>query len=291
MSSSVSETADLVAKSLAPNGPDAVRRLFNEAGARPPEVIWNPTPAEVRNTLLRTFNDVLEGYMVDDHVPVSSVRLEDFGGLADWLMLLKPIDGGEDFEYLFYGSSIADSFGTDMTGRRTSEFGGHISTFFLGLYCAVLKRGERVYSEHEPPRDVFVRVWQRLIVPLYGDDGTVARILALNVPENELRAGLELMVDPVFVLRANESVVYLNKAAQLLFGTPANAAGQSLEVLTGIPLEVAHTPDEMLSQRKVEDSVRLTIREAIVERLVMTVSATQYKDEAFYVVVMRLIGT
>jgi PAS domain-containing protein len=154
-----------------------------------------------------------------------------------------------------------------------------------------MRRGERAYSEHEPPRVIFVRVWQRLIVPLYDEKGDVERILALNVPDNELRAGLELMVDPVFVLHANETVVYLNRAAHLLFSTPSNATGQSLEALTGIPLESTLTPEDMLRQHKIEDSVRLTIRESIVERLVMTVSATQYRDETFYVVVMRLIGT
>lgn len=291
MSMNVNVIADLVADAFVPEQPDTIRQLFNEVGARAPEVIWSPSHAELRNPLLRTFNDICQGYAVDGRVPQSAVRLEDFGGLTEWLMLLEPVNGGEDFKYLSYGASIAESFGTDMTGRQTSDFGGHISTFFLGLYRAIMRRGEWVCSEHEPPRDVFVRVWQRLLVPLFDDDGDVSRILVLNVPDNELRAGLELMVDPVFVLRADETVVYCNRAAQSLFAIKGAGRNASLENLTGIPLEIATSPEVMLSQHKVEDSVRLTIRQAIVERLVMTVSATQYRDDAFYVVVMRLIGT
>ncbi|MXQ06563.1 PAS domain-containing protein [Alphaproteobacteria bacterium GH1-50] len=287
-----SDIADLVAKSVAPTGHDAVRQLFNDAGARAPEVIWSPGTADVRNPLLRQFQAIVKGYKVDGRVPAKSLRLEDFGGLTEWLMLLQPVEDGADFEYLAYGSSITDSFGMDMTGHRTSEFGGYISTFFLGLYRAVLAQKACVYSEHEPPRNVFVRVWQRLIVPLFDEAGEVARILVLNVPDNELRAGLELMVDPVFVLRGDESVIYANRAAQSIFRfTQRDAIGQSLEAATGVPLELGWAPEDMLSQHKIDDSVRLTIRDGIVERLVMTVSATQHRDEAFYVVVMRLIGT
>ena len=291
MMANVNEIADLVAETFIPDQPDTVRKLFNDAGARAPEVIWSPKRTELRNPLLRTFEDLCSAYAVDGKVPESAIKLEDFGGLSEWIMLLKPINSGTDFEYLAYGSSIAESFGQDMTGRRTSEFGGHISTFFLGLYRAVLRRTEWVYSEHEPPREIFVRVWQRLIVPLFDDEGHVSRILVLNVPDNELRAGLELMVDPVFVLRADETVVYVNRAAKSLFHITDKTSTGTLETLTGIPLETLHSPDAMLSQHKIEDSVRLTIRDAIVERLVMTVSATQHRDEASYVVAMRLIGT
>ena len=294
MTDTLKETdiADLVAKSVLPDGNDTIRELFNDAGARAPEVIWTPGTADVRNPLLKQFQAIVKGYKIDGRVPAKSVRLEDFGGLTEWLMLLEPVDGGADFRYLAYGSSIAESFGTDMTGRLTSEFGGHIATFFLGLYRAVLQQKACAYSEHEPPRNVFVRVWQRLIVPLFDDAGEVARILVLNVPDNELRAGLELMVDPVFVLRGDESIVYANRAAQNVFRfTQREAIGHSLEAATGVPLELGWAPEDMLSQHKIDDSVRLTIRGGIVERLVMTVSATQHRNEAFYVVVMRLIGT
>ena len=286
-----SDIVELVAESFSPDSPDAVRRLFNEAGARAPEVIWTPSSIEVRNPLLKQFQDICKGYKVDGRVPASAVRLEDFGGLTEWLMLLEPVDGGSDFKYLAYGSSVAESFGSDMTGHRASEFGGHISSFFIGLYCAVLREKRCVYSEHEPPRNVFVRLWQRMIVPLFDESGEVAQILVLNVPDNELRVGLELMVDPVFVLREDEKLVYANRAARSLFRLPQGAVRGTLEEATGIPLEVGISPTDMLSQHKIEDSVRLTIRDAIVERLVMTVSATQHRDEAFYVVVMRLIGT
>lgn len=288
-----SSVINQIAKSLEPGQSSILRDLFNAEGARAPEVIWAPTDADLRSPLLRKFSAVVAGYRNSDgQVPASSLRLEDFGGLTEWLMLVDVMDGGSDYQYTFYGPSIAEYYGQDMTGRRTSEFQGHIASFFAGLYAAVRSRREPVYSEHEPPAQVFVRVWQRLIVPLVDPQGQVVRILVLNVPDNELRTGLELLVDPVFVLSGNQNIIYANRAAQTLFGLKSvRNSAETLEDVTGIALETALSPDDMLSQHRVEDSVQLTIREAIVERLVMTVSATQHRGLAFYVVVMRLIGT
>jgi hypothetical protein len=47
----------------------------------------------------------------------------------------------------------------------------------------------------------------------------------------------------------------------------------------------------MLANSTMIDSIQLTIRNEIVERLVMTVSAAQHRGDAFYVVVMRQIGS
>lgn len=286
------ELVDLIAASLAPGQPDIVRKLFNSAGARAPEIIWAPSDKELHNPLLENFATICRGYANEDGtVPAESIRLEDFGGLTEWLLLLDVIDSGRDFRYTFYGQSVAEHFGTDMTGRLSSEFSGYIGTFFTGLYRAALQRGEIVYSEHEPPTHIFVRVWQRLIVPLCDENGVPTRILVLNVPDNELRVGLELMVDPVMVLAADETIVYSNRAAQSLFSIPAERKGaDKFTDVTNIELDVGQSPSEMLRQHRVDDSVQLTIRDAIVERLVMTVSATHHRGTAFYVVVMRMIG-
>ncbi|MEK6215894.1 MAG: PAS domain-containing protein, partial [Boseongicola sp.] len=263
----------------------------NAAGARAPEVIWSPAEAELRSPLLRQFADICRRYTTPDGViPATAVRLEDFGGLTEWLMMIDPIDDGKDFRYTFYGPAISEHYGKDMTGQLTSNFGGHIGNFFAGIYKAAHKRGEIVYSEHEPPINVFVRVWQRLIVPLTDIDGKISRFLVLNVPDNELRTGLELMVDPVFVLTPDERIIFTNRAAKTLFNITGPPQSTDFGQTTGLELDARLSPAEMLSQHRIDDTVQLTIRDTIVERLVMTVSATQHRGAAFYVVVMRMIG-
>ena len=282
---------DLIADSLTPGRPDLVRQLFNAAGARTPEVIRSPNEAELRSPPLRQFADICRHYTTPDgKIPTTAVRLEDFGGLTEWLMMVDPVDDGRDFRYTFYGAAISEHYVQDMTGRLTSAFDGHIGTYFAGLYKAAHQRREIVYSEHEPPINVFVRVWQRLIVPLTDSNGKVARFLVLNVLDNELRTGLELMVDPVFVLTPEEKIIYANRAAKTLFNITGSPKSADFGQTTGLELDARLSPAEMLSQHRVDDTVQLTIRDNIFERLVMTVSATQHRGTAFYVVVMRIIG-
>ncbi|NNJ66610.1 MAG: PAS domain-containing protein [Boseongicola sp.] len=283
---------NMIAESFDPAAPNLVRQMFNAAGARAPEVIWSPSDIEIRNPLLREFAAVCRVLAREDgSLPDTDINLDHFGDLKEWIMMIEPVEGDDDFLYTYYGEGIAQHYGRDMTGQKSSQFGGHIGPFITGLYSAMLERGEVVYTEHEPPQNVFVRAWQRYIVPRSDDTGKTTGFLALNVPENELRAGLELMIDPVMVVSEDEKIVYANRAAQAMFKLPAVRRDEAFQQATGMPLDVHRTPLEMLAQHRVEDSVQLTIRDTIVERLVMTVSAAQYKDTAYYVVVMRLIGT
>ncbi len=287
-----SALAETIAESLMPGRRDALRRLFNDHGARAPMVIWSPTLAELQSPLLRRFALHCEALMDDaGRVPDAAFSADDLEGLSDWLMVLSLDEG--TFRYDFYGRAIADHYGRDMTGETTRAFGGHISTFFEGLYAAALRRREWAMSEHEPPHGVFVRAWRRLIVPLFAQDGeTVARFAVLNIPENELRAGLELMPDPVFVADADQRVQYANAAAARMFELDRpRAPGATLMSLTGISLDDQQSPDALLTGQEVTDSVQLTLKGGIAERLIMTVSAAEHRGRAFYVVVMRLIQT
>ena len=133
-----SNITELIADSLTPGHPDVVRHLLNAAGARAPEVDCSPDEAEPRNPLLRQFAEICRRYMTPDgKFQTTAIRLEDIGGLTEWLMMIDPVDDGQD-----------------MTGRLTSDIGGHVGTFFAGIYMAVHQRGEIAYSEHEPPLNV-----------------------------------------------------------------------------------------------------------------------------------------
>ena len=282
---------ELVTESLKPGNMDALNRIFLDHGARAPDVIWDPKRGDLRNSLLRQFHDTATR-LGDENgtLTVETLQLEKFGQLMDWLMLVEKNADGE-FTYLYYGRAIADAYGQDMSGKTVEAFGGHITSFFAALYDAVSERGVWAYSEHEPPKSVFVRSWHRLIVPLAGREGNVSRYLVMNVPENELSAGLELMVDPVFVIGEDKEVIYFNSAAQQLFKLSRKGdTPKSLEALTGIELDARMTPSEMLKARRREDSTELATRGAIVERLIVTTSAAQLRGSAYYVVVMRMLG-
>ncbi len=282
-----------IADSLMPGQKDALRRLFNDHGARAPTILWSPGAQELSSPLLRRFAEHCTAWMTDaGRVADTAFDIDQLEGLRDWLMLIEPA-GDDGYRYTYYGQCIAEYYGTDMTGKTTRTFGGHIAQFFEGLYEAAKRRREWAMSEHEPPQGVFVRSWRRLIVPMFAPDGdTVTRFAVLNVPENELRAGLELMPDPVFVVGGDETVHYANQAARRMFELPAQRApGARLRDLTGIALDDQQSPTELLLNQTVTDSVQLRVKGGIAERLIMTVSAAEHRGRALYVVVMRLIPT
>ena len=287
-----SKVVDLVTESLLPGRRDNLRAMFNAEGLPAPVVIWSPTDGELRSPRHRQFVQVCRDHEdAKGRIAANNIQIEDFGALADWLMVLDVEAGGDDFRYDYYGRSISDFSGLDMTGKRTSDFRGYLSTFFRGLYRAVLKTGRPVYSMHEPPKDVFIRSWQRLIVPLFGEAGDVTRLLTINVPDNEFQVGLELMVDPVFVVRADNSVIYSNRAARMMFNVPGGYGNHAtISDLTGIDLDFPESAEDLLSQNRVIDSLVLAPRGSIMERLAMTISAAEHRGQAFFVVVMRTIG-
>ncbi len=285
------EAVDLIAESLMPGRRDILRRIFNDHGARAPMIIWSPAVDELQSPLMRRFAEICRGFMDDTgQVPASAFSLEALGPIAAWTMIVEP--EGDEFRYAHYGAGIAEHYGRDMTGETTRGFTTHIAQFFKALYRAAAERREWVLSEHEPPARIFVRSWRRLIVPLMDDAGeTVLRFAVANFPENELRAGLELITDPVFVLAEDQRVQYANRAAQRMFGFDTMRAHDAdLTALCGVEVETPVSPEEMLSQGQVEDSLRLSLRGGIAERLVVTVSAAEHRGTAFYVVVMRQIG-
>ncbi|MEM9973555.1 MAG: PAS domain-containing protein [Pseudomonadota bacterium] len=285
------EVIDLIAESLMPGRRDVLRRIFNAHGARAPLIIWTPVVEELQSPLMRRFAEVCRSFADESgQVRDDTFSLEALGPIAAWMMIVEP--EGDEFRYTHYGAGIAEHYGRDMTGETTHSFSTHIGQFFKALYRAAAERREWVLSEHEPPARIFVRSWRRLIVPLMDADGeTVLRFAVANFPENELRAGLELITDPVFVLAEDHRVQYANRAAQRMFGFDTMQAHDAeLTKLCGVEVDTPASPEDMLSQGRVDDSLRLSLRGGIAERLVVTVSAAEHRGTAFYVVVMRQIG-
>ncbi len=101
-----------------------------------------------------------------------------------FVMLVDVVDDGADFRFRVYGSAIAQSVELDVTGKLMSEvpWKGVVMDFFYAVYRAVLIRPEPLYTEHEPPTTIGVKLWHRLMLPLMDEDRKVCRVLVGNVP-------------------------------------------------------------------------------------------------------------
>ena len=89
----------------------------------------------------------------------------------------------KDYVYRLYGPDIAQHYGVDMTGMRVSDFPSAVSTFFSDLYDQIAEHKIPIYSQHAPPENVNVTMWERLMLPL-GDDG-LKWILVINLPKGK----------------------------------------------------------------------------------------------------------
>lgn len=227
--------------------------LFLDAHARPPFVRWQPVADELNHPALVR---LLEGWhALRRGKPLPSydlLRLNALGPLRDDAMIVEAIDGGADFEYSHYGKNIARHYGTNLRGRRVSQIPGHISTFFQSVYQAAMRRQEPVYTEHEPPKDVLVRSWSRLVLPFAGRDGSVEAFLVGNIAEDPMRGIIDAMMDAVILMDHRFNIALVNPAAEALFGySEPELKGRHVGVI--LPGPLINTMDTNAGLSVVED--------------------------------------
>jgi len=274
-----------------PDEMEQLNALFRKSGGRAPRILWSPQRQDLNTPLIRQFAAILDTLAPDStHIRQADFQMVQFASLQDWLMLVDVEDGGARFRYGHYGAGIAEVFGRSMLGRTSDEFDSHISRFFNAIYRAALARKTRVLTRHEPPKQVFARAWERLIVPLFDSNGDVTQFAVLNVPDNELRPGLEIIPDPVLIVDEQQIVRFANRAAREIFERPVSAMpGTKMDLFTfaGVDLDIPHSPEEFIQSKAIHDVVSLVLCGTLIQRFMLTISATNQRDHAFYVITLR----
>jgi PAS domain-containing protein len=274
---------------LQQGGMSAAAALFADAGAPAPLLIWSPHVHLTEHRLIDRFADICDSLApAGGPIPIGKVDLNRFGAMQEWLMQLMRAPSGE-LVYRHYGSGIARAYGQDMTGASTHDFPGHIGTFFTALYEAAAHRCERVLSVHQPPAQVFVSTWRRLIVPLVDDNAErVCGFLALNYPENELRAGLEVVPIPVLIMDRTHVVRFANKVARETFDSGSFGPwNRSVFDYAGLDLEIEDSPDAVLRSGFSRSRATRHFTHQAVGRYDAVISATTHHGTAFYVVLLN----
>ena len=92
-------------------------------------------------------------------------------------------DGGWDYHYQVYGTSIAEQSSFDATDKLVSELLVHpMGAYFGATYHACVVSSSFMFPYHVPPVQVYTTSRCRIILPLEGDDGVVSRLLVGNIP-------------------------------------------------------------------------------------------------------------
>lgn len=281
---------DRLTRELARSNLDGLSKLFTSAGARTPRIVWSPSEQEFRHPLISRFAHICgEHLKTDGRIRIGDFDLTRFDAIRNWVMTLDVIDPAGEFAFGHFGQDIAKNYGSDMTGRPLSALAPHIGLFYTALYRAACLRKEPFFSEHEPPRQIFVQSWLRLIVPVFDRTDTVVKFVALNYPENSFRAGLEIVPDPVLVADEQMIVRFANERARRTFGEPHSRTGpKELVRLIGADLRPERSPAEMFDHDIVENRVvPLRIGNGLADDFLITINAMRYAGSAFYVVMIR----
>ncbi len=161
---------------------------------KPALIVVDPAPTDVEHAGLQAIIRSWSGRRADGGGFVS----KDIIGSDAILPLLKSVmlleidrsdPAAPDYVYRIYGQEIAQRYGKDMTGKRTSDFPGGVSAFFMDCYGMAETEAAPIYTEHAPPKPVNVRKWSRLILPL--GERRLEWMLVVNVPGAQRRKGLE----------------------------------------------------------------------------------------------------
>ena len=176
---------DRRARALEDGNPAEAAALLTDHGIPAPLLLWRPEPADLPTPELRFLDAYWRGLAAPPEQPLAR-RVEPFDlkPALGHIMLLDLVEAGWDFRYRLYGSKIAAHAGFDMTGLLVSQLKSSpvAARFYLAVYRAVLHAGAPILTRHRAPADQVSATWNRLILPLWGEDGAIVRLLVGNVP-------------------------------------------------------------------------------------------------------------
>jgi hypothetical protein len=161
-----------------------IERVFLAHTARRPTIVWSPTSPSIAAPQLRFLLEYWTGLAA--HGPPNRRAIDplDMRPALGYVILVDAVDGGRDFRFRLYGSSIALISHMEMTGRLMSEqrVSGYVGEFTLASNRAVVVRRLPLYTERTPAVAERTTCWQRIVLPLVDDAGAVSRLLVGTVP-------------------------------------------------------------------------------------------------------------
>lgn len=164
---------------------DAAEILAAFPDATRPSFAWSPDPASLVSDKLRFFCDHWTSLKRGAAFPhYRAVDPLEMGPILGYVVLLDPVDGNRDFRYRLFGSAIAAVSEVDLTGRLASALiaSPPVVEFGLACYRAAARRMEALYTVRSPLGAYRTAQWHRLTLPLVGDDGRLARLIAVSLP-------------------------------------------------------------------------------------------------------------
>jgi hypothetical protein len=107
----------------------------------------------------------------------SSIKPEELKAWLGWINLMEVVDGGRDYVFRLYGSHVAREFGRDLTGRSVTELPPEHVPIVTAPFQRVIRDRLPCATRHLIQLEGRSFVWERLVLPLAEDGGTVDILL------------------------------------------------------------------------------------------------------------------
>ena len=263
-------------------------KLHDATTGHSPLVIWSPEAEELHHPLLRTFAGIVAANSTKGVLQAEALDLDDFNSIKAWLSYLDVVDDGHDYRYRYWGSELVRNFGTDITGNLVSDLPSRTASLFLALYRSIQEKREAVLSIHEPPPEVFVRQWWRMMVPVVSKSGEVQNLLVAAYPQNELRNAFEAMPVPVVVADANANVRFANALSRQYFhNVVVPYRDTTIEAFCGTSIDLPRTPIAMVERGDTITTRSKVVRsDGVVHDCEVTLSGILQGNRAYYLLVL-----
>ena len=134
---------------------------------------------------LQALHDYWRSKRQDQALPrYADIDVAEIPQVLPHLVLLEPIGNGEDFRYLYSGSTLIEAVGVDFTGRLMSEGlpVGPYRDYLMGIHREALSERRPLYAESSFRGPLLSNRWtSRLILPAAGAATAVGMLLVAQI--------------------------------------------------------------------------------------------------------------
>jgi diguanylate cyclase (GGDEF)-like protein/PAS domain S-box-containing protein len=119
------------------------------------------------------------------------------------LAVVEPVGAG-DYLYVYYGRAIFETSGVEMLGSKVSQWKSEVGLFFCQAYDRAIAERRPLYTLHRAHHAVRVHLWERLVLPVCAEDGSLRLVVfnkAREYLDDLLRTVLEASPDGIMGLR------------------------------------------------------------------------------------------
>lgn len=141
-----------------------------------------PMADDISNPQLRAFHDLWASKRRDGRLPArADFDIDELKPFLGRVAILDVVDGGRDFRFRLYGTTILDQYKREMTGKLASEFRPDFVRPIMKGYKAAYDTKRPHVDRIDIDAPDMHYVWDRIVLPLAGDGETVDMLLVHSI--------------------------------------------------------------------------------------------------------------